>query len=98
LPKEANHELRSIALPKILAFLLGTSSLYPYKFSGTEPSNFCILGVELLIRLALLWLSDMTVARQIFATLDVGLLPQMQQQRVEAPNGENRILQRPSRL
>ncbi|MEG4582293.1 hypothetical protein QUA71_22145 [Microcoleus sp. MON1_C5] len=98
MPRETNHELRSIALPKILAFLLGTSSFYPYKFSRTEPSNFCIRGVELLIRLALLGLSDMTVARQIFATLDVGLLPQMQQQRVEAPNRENRILQRPSRL
>ncbi|MEG4024845.1 hypothetical protein QT996_18885 [Microcoleus sp. S13C4] len=53
MPREANHEMRSIALPKILAFLLGTSSFYPYKFSGTEPSNFCIGGVELLIRLAL---------------------------------------------
>ncbi|MEG4530732.1 hypothetical protein [Microcoleus sp. D2_18a_D3] len=52
MPREANHEVRSIALPKILAFLLGTSSFYPYKFSCTEPSNFCIGGVELLIRLA----------------------------------------------
>ena len=90
--------MRAIAPQKILAFLLGTLSFYPYKFSGTEPSNFCDRGVELLIRLALLGLSDMTVARQIFATLDVGLLPQMQQQRVEAPNRENRILQRPFRL
>ncbi|MEG4105923.1 hypothetical protein [Microcoleus sp. S13_C5] len=46
---KANHEVRSIALPKILAFLLGTSSYYPYKFSCTEPSNFCIRGVELLM-------------------------------------------------
>ncbi|MEG4817333.1 hypothetical protein [Microcoleus sp. K5-D4] len=52
MPTEANHEVRSIALPKILAFLLGTSSFYPYKFSCTEPSNFCIRGVELLICLA----------------------------------------------
>ncbi|MEG3836730.1 hypothetical protein QUA46_05030 [Microcoleus sp. MON2_D6] len=52
MPTEANHEVRSIALPKILAFLLGTSSFYPYKFSRTEPSNFCIGGIELLIRLA----------------------------------------------
>ncbi|MEG4348123.1 hypothetical protein QUA70_20725 [Microcoleus sp. LAD1_D5] len=52
MPPEANHEVRSIALPKILAFSPGTSSFYPYKFSGTAPSNFCIRGVELLIRLA----------------------------------------------
>jgi hypothetical protein len=91
--------MRAIAPQKILAFLLGTLSFYPYKFSGTAPSNFCVRGVELLIRLVLsLWLSDMTVAPQIFATLDADLLPQMQQHRVEAPNGENRILQRPSRL
>ncbi|MEG4446964.1 hypothetical protein QUB47_34755 [Microcoleus sp. AT9_B5] len=98
MPAEANHEARSIALPKILAFLLGTSSFYPYKFSCTEPSNFCIRGVELLIGLASLWLSDMTVVRPIFATLDIRLLPQMQQQKVEVPNGENWILQRPFRL
>ncbi|MEG4344084.1 hypothetical protein QUB70_12450 [Microcoleus sp. A003_D6] len=73
--------------------------LLPDKFSGTEPSNFCVRDVELLIRLLLsLWLSDITVARQIFATLDAVLLPQLQQQRVEVPNGENRILQRPFRL
>ncbi|MEG3897917.1 MULTISPECIES: hypothetical protein [unclassified Microcoleus] len=96
---EANPEMRSIAPSKILAFLLATSIFYPYKFSGTEPSNFCVRGVEVLIRLLLsLWLSDITVARQIFATLDADLLPQMQQQRVEVPNGENRILQRPFRL
>jgi hypothetical protein len=99
LPREANHEMRAIAPQKILAFLLGTLIFYPYKFSGTEPSNFCVRGVELLIRLVLLlWLSDITVALQIFATLDADLLPKMQQQRVEAPNGENRILQRPFRL
>ena len=99
LPREANHEMRSIAPQKILAFLLGTLIFYPYKFSGTEPSNFCVRGVELLIRLVLsIWLSDMTVARQIFATLDAALLPQMQQQSIEAPNRENRILQRPFRL
>ena len=99
LAPEANHEMRAIAPQKILAFLLGTLIFYPYKFSGTEPSNFCVRGVELLIRLVLLlWLSDMTVARQLVATLDADLLPQMQQHRVEAPNGENRILQRPFRL
>ena len=43
----------SIAPQKILAFLLGTLSFYPYKFSGTEPSNFCVRGVELLFRLVL---------------------------------------------
>lgn len=53
LPREANHEMRAIAPQKILAFLLGTSIFYPYKFSGTEPSNFCDRGVELLIRLVL---------------------------------------------
>jgi hypothetical protein len=91
--------MRAIAPQKILAFLLGTSIFYPYKFSGTEPSNFCVRGVELLIRLVLsIWLSDMTVARQIFAILDADLLPQMQQHRVKAPNRENRILQRPFRL
>ena len=89
----------SIAPQKIRAFLLGTLIFYPYKFSGTEPSNFCVRGVELLIRLVLsLCLSDMTVAQQIFAILDADLLSQMQQHRVEAPNGENRILQRPFRL
>ncbi len=93
--------MRAIAPQKILAFLLGTLIFYPYKFSGTEPSNFCVRGVELLIRLVLSRCCQtfvFTVARQIFATLDADLLPQMQQQRVEAPNGENRILQRPFRL
>jgi len=91
--------MRAIAPQKILTFLLGTLIFYPYKFSGTEPFNFCVRGVELLIRLVLsLWLSDMTVARQTFAILDAYLLPQMQQHRVKAPNGENRILQRPFRL
>ena len=91
--------MRAIAPQKILAFLLGTLIFYPYKFSGTEPSNFCVRGIELLIRLVLLlWLSDMTVARQIVAILDADLLPQMQQQMVEAPNRENRILPRPFRL
>jgi len=32
----ANPEMRSIASLQILAFLLGTSSFYPYKFSCTE--------------------------------------------------------------
>jgi uncharacterized membrane protein len=91
--------MRSIAPQKILAFLLGTLIFYPYKFSGTEPSNFYVRPVELLIRLVLsLWLSDLTVAPQIFAILDAYLLPQMQQQMVEAPNRENRILPRPFRL
>ena len=53
LPREANREMRAIAPQKILAFLLGTLIFYLYKFSGTEPSNFCVRGVELLIRLVL---------------------------------------------
>ena len=73
--------------------------LLPVQVFRTEPSNFCVRLIELLIRLVLsLWLSDMTVAQQFFATLDAALLPQMQQQMVEAPNRENRILQRPFRL
>ena len=53
LPREVNPEMRSIAPQEILAFLLGTSIFYPYRFSGTEPSNFSVRGVELLIRLLL---------------------------------------------
>ncbi|MCC3405378.1 MAG: hypothetical protein JGK17_07225 [Microcoleus sp. PH2017_10_PVI_O_A] len=43
----------AIAPQKILAFLLGTSMFYPYKFSGTEPSNFYVMGVQILICLLL---------------------------------------------
>jgi hypothetical protein len=60
---ELTHRLRyltqkskpgdAIAPQKILAFLLGTSIFYPYKFSGTEPSNFSVMGVLLLICLLL---------------------------------------------
>ena len=55
LPREANHEMRSIAPQKILTFLLCTSIFYQYKFSGTEPSNFCVRCVELFMRLVLSW-------------------------------------------
>ncbi|MEG5058330.1 hypothetical protein QUB60_10270 [Microcoleus sp. A2-C5] len=72
--RELNPEMRS-HLNKYWLFLLGTSIFHPYKFSGTEPSNFFVMGCPTFDLLAAFTMSsDITVARQTFATLDAGLL------------------------